>query len=137
MHSPGPRAGRRAGWRRAAAWGALLVVLAGLLALPTLPLGGSLVAGQRAAVASVGTAPASSPTIDWTTFHGSENRSGLTPFAGPVTSHLQTELAPPGTLPIRSGAVANATEVFVANDLGTVFAYNVSVNHSRVWSTSL
>ena len=136
MSAPRDRAGagRSAGsWRRHLPIYAA-VVLVGLLALPPAPT------ADPAALAHPGTGPgpAASAASDWTTFQGSENRSGYTPSDGPANSALAAELAPSGQPnPIDTGAVANASVVYFSDTFGNVFAYNTTGNRSRLWNTSV
>ncbi|MCI4368876.1 MAG: PQQ-binding-like beta-propeller repeat protein [Thermoplasmata archaeon] len=81
-------------------------------------------------------ASAGPPAPDWTTFHGSENRSGYTPFSGPSVLEEGWSRCPTG-LSIRAGPVADPAAIYVVSTLGTVYALNRSHNESILWSLDL
>jgi eukaryotic-like serine/threonine-protein kinase len=130
-----PRTARRRRARRYLVVVALLLLA--LLVLPSAPT-------PRPASPSldaVGPASArpSTSSISWTTFHGSENRSGYSSEDGPTLGTLSWLVAPPTVVPvpIRTGIVANATEIYFTNDDGTVFAYNLTSPPNLSWQRSL
>jgi peptide/nickel transport system permease protein len=76
------------------------------------------------------------PVFDWTAFHGSDNRSGYSPVGGPLDPTGGWFACPSGWA-IRSGPVATATRVYVADYFGTVYALDRAHNGSEVWNRSL
>ncbi|MCI4330857.1 MAG: PQQ-binding-like beta-propeller repeat protein [Thermoplasmata archaeon] len=101
-----------------------------LLATPAVWIGGA--AKAAAAHVGVGTIPRSgSPVGNWTTFHGSENRSGESSGVGPINAHTQWfRMLSNGQ--IRVGPVENGTQIYVADTFGTVFDLNRS-DGSVLW----
>ena len=114
---------------------ALLIVAA--LALPNVPTGPP--SGRSPdAVGASSTHPASSAG-SWSTFHGTENRSGYSSADGPKVGTLSWIVVPPSaeSVPIRTGVVANATEMYFADDIGHVYAYNLSSPQNLSWERDL
>jgi ABC-type dipeptide/oligopeptide/nickel transport system permease component/outer membrane protein assembly factor BamB len=76
--------------------------------------------------------PVAGPVGNWTTFHGSENRSGEASGVGPGvgTTVWFRHLSSSG---FRVGPVENRTQVYIADVFGAVFDVNLS-NGSVRWS---
>lgn len=106
----------------------LALLLLGLLLAAALP-------GAGAAPVPSGVGPAGSGP-GWTTFHGSENRSGFTPESGPATGNRLVDIDATGQ-PIRAGPVVAGGVVYAADDFGTIFAVNLSENATVLWRASL
>ena len=122
----------RLGKRLPTAIGLLLVGAAALLLSP----------GSPAGLGAGGAHPESAPSAGashWSTFHGSENRSGFTPVDGPSVGKVVWEVAPPGASvhAIRVAPVLDDAAVYFSNDLGTVYAFNRSGGGPPVWSVPL
>lgn len=98
-----------------------------------LPFGGA--APGRLSAATLLTATASSPD-GWTTYHGSDNRSGYSPLGGPTLA-TQTWSACLSSYHLRAGPVVDGDRLYVADDLGTVFAVNLSANGSVLWNRTV
>ncbi|MGI0132640.1 MAG: PQQ-binding-like beta-propeller repeat protein [Thermoplasmata archaeon] len=135
---PAPSAGgegRRAALVVAAAALTVLLLLLPSLALasPVLPRGH---VGAPGSAGPLGASALLDASGAWTTFHGSENRTGYFPGPGP-TSSLTTWVVCPSTLPLRVGPVLNATLLFVIDDFGTAYALNRDHNGSVVWKQSI
>jgi len=79
--------------------------------------------------------PGIATSSDWSSFHGSENRSGFSPVDGPSSPHVLW-LTGLSSYPIRTSAVANGTAAFVADVFGHVFAVDLR-NGSRLWSRAV
>jgi outer membrane protein assembly factor BamB/ABC-type dipeptide/oligopeptide/nickel transport system permease component len=115
--------GRR--WRRRLFAVGLIVVaalLSGGLIVPG-PLPGS----ERTQGGSNG--PLAGAAVDWTTFHGGQNRSGFVAEDGPValdTAFITCQAGGGNASPIRVGPIANATRVYLADALGHVYAFNAT-----------
>ena len=132
MSAPFPAGGRRrmprpwvgAGHRRR------LLAALGLLAVLSLLAGAMGGPGSSPGVALHPSArPLAGTPIDWTTFHGGQNRSGFVATDGPAqlnTAFISCQGTGGNASPIRVGPVANATRVFVADALGHVYAYNTT-----------
>ncbi|HZY69433.1 MAG TPA: PQQ-binding-like beta-propeller repeat protein [Thermoplasmata archaeon] len=121
----------RPAWRAAVG---IAIAVAALAATPALASGRTV--GGHAPAAS-GVLPALGSPNDWTTFHGSENRSGFVTFPGPTvdTPLWGVCLGGSSSTPIRVGPVANATRIYV----GDVFGHFVGLNQSgaKLWSTTI
>ncbi|MCI4344205.1 MAG: PQQ-binding-like beta-propeller repeat protein [Thermoplasmata archaeon] len=119
-----PRPGVGVGGRRSR-WVALgLLAVLALLSVALVPPGPT-----PGAPLTLSTRPVVAGPIDWTTFHGGQNRSGFVPTNGPAqgnTAFITCQGAGGNASPIRVGPVANATRVFVADALGHVYAYNTT-----------
>lgn len=116
----------------------VFVVLAGALALSGSMLSGpgTPPTGQETGRIAAAAAGPADPFADWSTFHGSENRSGYTPFAGPLTlQHAWYRCL--GAAHLRLGPVLDGSRVYLADDLGTVYALNLTSNESVAWSLDL
>jgi ABC-type dipeptide/oligopeptide/nickel transport system permease component/outer membrane protein assembly factor BamB len=109
--------------------GALFVLL--LVVFPSSgPATGAAAAGETASIRST------SGFVHWSTFHGAENRSGYSPLPGPSAPNGVWFACPSG-FPVRDAPVADATFVYTADELGTVFALNRSNNGSTAWNRSV
>lgn len=119
---------------------ALLVPLAFivlLVGIPAAPPGGET--GSKPAIPGTPTAavaPADAPFAHWTTFHGSENRSGYSPAEGPSAANALW-IQDCNRVAIRAGPVADATRVIFANSLGSVSAYARDRNGTLLWNRSI
>jgi peptide/nickel transport system permease protein len=74
--------------------------------------------------------------IGWPTFHGSENRTGYSAVDGPTTSDLLW-VACVSSLPIRVSPVWDGRNLYVADNLGTVYALDPDRLGSVLWSRAL
>ena len=114
-----------------------LVALAALVA-PALP---SHVAPSS--TLATPSAPAAAVPADlsgsWSTFHGSENRSGFSATDGPEVGTVLWTVAPPRAtaFPIRAGLAVDAESVYASDDLGTLYAFNRTANGSLDWQNNL
>ncbi|HKS59231.1 MAG TPA: PQQ-binding-like beta-propeller repeat protein, partial [Thermoplasmata archaeon] len=119
----------RLGWAALMALTALLV----LPAVPTLPTAPSVTAGASdSRPTSIHVAAAGS----WSTFHGSEDRTGFSPADGPGAGTSRWLVCPSGT-PIRAAPVVNGTRVFYGDTFGEVFALDSGTNGTVVWNRSV
>jgi peptide/nickel transport system permease protein len=114
---------------------ALLVVAA--LALPAAPPGHPSGPSPNALGASV--PHRASSAAPWSTFHGTENRSGYSSEDGPKIGTQSWLVVPPSAevVPIRTGIVANATQFYFADDIGAVFSYNLTPPENLSWERDL
>lgn len=127
-------AGRGATLRR---FSVLLAAIAvGALALPTLPIPG---AGPHALAAAPPAVTPSDLAGSWSTFHGSENRSGFSATDGPEHGDVLWDVAAPGPVayPVQAGIVVDASYVYASNNLGDLDAFNRSDNGSLAWQSDL
>ena len=125
----GPRRPRRIG-----RWAGLVIVAAvASLLVPSLPPTGADRPGG--AIAASGAVAPADLAGSWSTFHGSENRSGFSPSNGPTQGKLLWSAVPAGSsaFPIRTGVVVDPTTAYAATDLGSVVAFNRSSNGSTLW----
>jgi len=113
------------------------LLLLGVLVLPSVPAVPHALPSLDAVRPSAGR-PDASP-VDWSTFHGSENHSGYTPEDGPSVGTTSWLFAPPTAegVPIRTGVVGNSTEIYLTDDIGTVWAYNLTSPPNRSWDRAL
>lgn len=122
--------------RRRGRWGRLLLFVAvAALAVPALP---SVPHGVGPSAEVVGPSDPLPPAYlagSWSTFHGSENRSGFSATVGPAHGSILWDAAPTGStaFPIRAGLVLDPTDVYASDDLGTVFAFNRTTNGTIDW----
>lgn len=72
----------------------------------------------------------------WTTFHGSENRSGVSTVAGPTNDQVAWTACVSGQH-LRLGPVSDGRRIFVGGDLGTIYALNNSVEGPKLWNVTL
>ncbi|MCI4350915.1 MAG: PQQ-binding-like beta-propeller repeat protein [Thermoplasmata archaeon] len=118
-------------WAAVIAFVGLAVLVVSLFA--TSPPAPPAASGVRSA-----TNPAAPTLLDWTTFHGGENRSGFVPAQGPIDQSRAFIVCLGGgggnSTPIRVGPVVNATRVFVADVFGHLAAYNLT--GALEWSTT-
>lgn len=124
------RPSRRAG--SGVGWVALLPILLALVVagttLATPPSAGGAVAR--------GAGPFASGFAHWSTYHGSENRSGYTPVDGPTAPQVAWYVCPSG-FPIRSGPVTDGATVYVADEIGNLFALNRTDHGRTLWNRSV
>lgn len=107
---------------------ALLLAAVALLALPA---GGG--AAPPATGAAAGAVAGVVPFDHWATFHGSENRSGYTPYSGPMT--LQHDwYRCLGAAHLRLGPVLDGQHLYLADDLGNVYAVDLGDNQTVAWT---
>ncbi len=134
------RAVTRAGppWRARRATFLLLVLGLAALAVPAMPHGPAR-APAPALAAPIGDAGPAALAGAWSTFHGSENRSGYTGVAGPERGNVLWDVAPPGATPypIQAGLIVDAGSLYASNDIGTLFAFNTSDNGTLSWERGL
>ncbi|MCI4331560.1 MAG: PQQ-binding-like beta-propeller repeat protein [Thermoplasmata archaeon] len=114
--------------------GVLAALVAPSLAVPAAPLGtGAAIAPLETVAAHRGS---SSAFVHWTTFAGSENRSGYSPFPGPA-SPAGAWYTCPSIFAIRAGPVTDGSTVYVGDVLGRIYALNRSANGSVRWNQSV
>ncbi len=134
-------AGRLELRRRRRRWALFVVVavLSGSLLLTALSVRTDSALSNPAAITSPRPAsalPADLLTAGWTTFHGSENRSGYTLATGPTNSRILWEHAL-GAFPIRNGAVVSGSTLVVTDLLGGVAELNASAGGAAEWTASV
>ena len=76
---------------------------------------------------------------DWTTLSGSANRSGYSSVDGPSQDDLLAQITPlgPNSPSLRSSVVTNGSELYFADALGELFAYNRSDTNHSLWNGSV
>lgn len=119
---------------------ATLWVLAALTLAASLGVGPALAShgsSEPPAVAGAVTPSAGgTPGLEWTTFHGSENRSGDSSVDGP-TRDLVAWTSCLTRQHLRAGPVSDGSHIFVGGDLGTIYAINNSVEGPLIWNVTL
>lgn len=109
----------------------VILLLAPTLLVASTPPAAAAPVGPHALPADGGVAG-----LVWTTFHGSENRSGASSVDGPTsslvgwTSCLTSEH-------LRVGPISDGSRVYVGGDLGSVYAINNTVEGPLLWSRTL
>ncbi|MCI4316948.1 MAG: PQQ-binding-like beta-propeller repeat protein, partial [Thermoplasmata archaeon] len=69
----------------------------------------------------------------WTTYHGTENRSGFSPLSGPTAEDINLYDCV-STAHLRLGPVLDDSHIYAADDLGHVLALNRTGNTTPLWS---
>ncbi|HEV2316513.1 MAG TPA: PQQ-binding-like beta-propeller repeat protein [Thermoplasmata archaeon] len=118
----------------------LLVILAALLVVPVAQGRAPGHVPALAPHAGSVTPAASSPLGGtWPTFRGTDGRDGYTTSSGPSTARLAWNriLSSSVGLHLRSGPVVNGSMIVVADDLGDLYALNLTQNGSTIWETQV